>query len=786
MSLPAALPAPTPAPTRICATCEQPCLLSQFSSSQLKHAKSKAKCHWCAERLARPPFKPNKHNVLSPDDIQVATYMLCDFPLEDKGQRSYVPCETRKSIVIALEVMSFMQEDMETYASRLRAGDKQNKIKLLLVSMVVLLESINELSFHTELCAYYQGSSEKEEEEEEEEEDMSDDEAEEEYEEAEEEESKYIYQPALFFFSKNKFPRSFFFPASSIQLLSRLVFFLMSRKRELKEPERDASASASSAAESTEERDVKRQRFESEVVAPRTVSAVLNQTQLLQHLSTFLNNKQARAMKQIVSFGQSVPLENAGTFACLSSPDLAEKLEALFELREKHKLLTTLRMLSVVFDTTHESRAGAWTDVLVNLSRFSYLEYLEVCIVGSQAFHTRPMEIETLLPLPCLVSLAFHVRHNSRLVHESEGGQWSTFAYIVTRSATVKHLSLSIADRSGSNDLIILHAPHLVSLRMMYLPTECKSLPCLRLLRLFAQPASYATALEVCPALEVLWCPSQHTFESGFLPQVLAALASTRVHTLVAFVTSIGVGFGLPPNHTLRQLYLNIYQTEDGRRYNENEIEFDHSVKAGIIQCLLKALPNLHTCVLAPSRLNEMDATGHVLADDQRNTGVTAAAAAAVSSSSSSSTVSQLQQFQPFTYKSYSTTRLLLPNASYISSHTRMYVPREYFDPANRPGTDEWKEHVKPNPMHHYTNAYNRQLATHYDCMYIRPSWITWEAHVGKQLVDTGLSILSPCGSCENRRPGMFDTSPFAKRAARQQTGAAAAASASASAAAAE
>jgi hypothetical protein len=204
-----ALPAPKPAPTRICATCEQPCLLSQFSSSQLKHAKSKAKCQWCAERLARPPFKPNKHHVLSPDDIQVATYLLCDLPLEDKGPCSYVPHQTRKSIVTALEIMSLMQEDMETYASRLRAGDKQNKIKSLLVSMVMLLESINELSFHTELGAYYQGSSEEDEEdeedmpddddaEEEEAEEKENEEAEEEDDDAKqdyEEESKYISHP---------------------------------------------------------------------------------------------------------------------------------------------------------------------------------------------------------------------------------------------------------------------------------------------------------------------------------------------------------------------------------------------------------------------------------------------------------------------------------------------------------------------------------------------------------------------------------------------------------------
>jgi hypothetical protein len=416
-----------------------------------------------------------------------------------------------------------------------------------------------------------------------------------------------------------------------------------------------------------------------------------------------LTNRRDRFIKLLIN-GLLVPLENMGTHACLSSPDLVDKLHALFDIRYDRKTIGALRMLSVVFDATVESRPGAWTDVLAAVTRFSHLEYLEVCVTNDferTVFNvTRPDDHprgKIFHVLPHLLSLSIHVQ---RIEHFNDGGEWSLFAETATRTAKVQHLLL-LADNISIDTLLGMHAAHLVSLRTIYALGSGQVFPCLKFLRLFNLPLEYASSsalFEQCPALEVLWCAKEYTEDPGRI--LTEATASSHLHTLIVHT----MGYSdrdVPLNPKMRHLYIQC-----------NESSYDGSVS---FQFLLHALPNLHTYVVSTSdQLDDED--GDVLVDAGKGT-------------------NQLRQLQPFCARS-ETGKISLVLPARITSHTQIYAPTAYITQTAQDSTEDADNRVHP-----------------------MPSWKTWKSHIGTQLIKAGLSILSPCGSCSDRRTGMFDRS---------------------------
>jgi hypothetical protein len=390
--------------------------------------------------------------------------------------------------------------------------------------------------------------------------------------------------------------------------------------------------------------------------------------------------------------------------------------------------------------------------------------------VGS--FKTRPIrDDDEFESLPRLVSLAFNRQSATKSPSllgslMDEHSQWFVFAETVTRGARVQHLSLNIKNDTGIHALVRLHAPHLVSLRTTYMPPVL--LKHVRFLRfLYEQPVSFTAALDACPTLEVLWC-SFAVRLNGTMASLLQALASSHVHTLIAAPHYLDVGAAAvaTPNHTLRQLFLFGLNGTNGNGY-----------KAGDFDRLLKALPNLHTCVFAPlHRQGESNYYGTIHADrDEDNKGSAAAAAAATATGSTP--VSQLKQFQPFfinaTYLHPG--KLVFPTEASLARNAHVYAPSNY-ESINRGRSQSGNiEMVR----------YEQELAFYKDRISLQPDWAQWEAHIGKQLVAAGLSIMSPCGSCEDNRPGMFDASKHAtkdnKANKSQASGASAAASAATS-----
>jgi hypothetical protein len=425
-----------------------------------------------------------------------------------------------------------------------------------------------------------------------------------------------------------------------------------------------------------------------------------------------LTNQQIRSL-QTVSIGLHVPLEHTGEYACLSSPNLAQKLGALLDIRRERKAVEALRMLSVVYNATTESRPGSWTDVLAAVTQFSHLEYLEVCLnTDEHNFYSMyrpanypPVAFRRLLRL---VSLSFHI---TEPLHFLDGGQWEDFAKAVTRDVQLQHLLLS----KTYPQFMAHHAAHLVSLRIGKLPPD-QQFPSLRYLRLMsAQEEDFASQMFVqCPALDVCWydCSWGKKLDLNlFLP----AAASSRLHTLVAHSPTITRV--LSPNYTLRHVYL----------HNPSNLCRDVA-----LQHLLHALPNLHTCILVPHDI-EKKAQGRVLTDDEKQDEYRHMAAAAGVAASTG----RIQQIQ--CYPLYPGIRsLVLPQSEQLAPYARIYVPESFI-----------------------TGKKIDELAPYYERMHPMPSWSTWQAHIGKQLVDAGLSIMSPCGNCQNKRSGMFNTSRF-------------------------
>jgi hypothetical protein len=491
-----------------------------------------------------------------------------------------------------------------------------------------------------------------------------------------------------------------------------------------------------------------------------TKTKVLQQTQLLQYLATFLNNKEARMLTQTVPMGANVSLEHMRKFACLSSPDLARKLEALLELRVASKSLETLRMMSVIFTATYEREAGAWTDTLAVLSRFSHLEYLEICVqdANGHSFPTRHVEDvhATFHSLPYLLSLAFNRRNDDmttlhvapKEVLRDENGQWAMFAKAVTRHAQVQHLSLMIDGQSAIAALVRLHAAHLVSLRTNYAPRQ--PLPKVRFLRLlYQEPDSYNALFRACPALEVLWCPMAYSLGES-LTNILAAAATSapHLHTLVALIKTSSVDTTLstlPVNHTIRQLF---FQVELARKVIGVGFVNDASLNPLLhaLPHLMRALPRLHTYVVAPLE-NAFDM--HNRRHHHQGDILEIAAEEEEEEEEGKDASSRLQQVQPLILSS-EPARAVLPDESHLAHHAHVYVPKEYI------------EHIRNQT----TSSRSSSSRAYQNRMGVAPTWLAWEAHIGKQLIDAGLSIMSPCGSCGNSRPGMFNILPLDKRKA--------------------
>jgi hypothetical protein len=495
-------------------------------------------------------------------------------------------------------------------------------------------------------------------------------------------------------------------------------------------------------------------------------------------MASFLTNQEQRAYSKDVSSRLSTQIgasiENAGHFACLSSPGLLSKLDALHTERTRVNTMGKLTMLSVVYMPDTEFNDYVWTDILACLTSFPALKYLEICVKSRSHQYCHDLAIRPegfsnangrpLLQLSRLESLVMCSPYSTIASWMPIYSQMLLMATMATRSSapSLKHLALPLRG-NGIVPLVRMHAQNLVSLRVPRYWSESvpfhEAGPFLRLKYLDVEqilPEQHESMFTACPALQVLR-------SSGGVFNALRSIMQHASGLLPSLHTLETIG----PEEPMSQQE---YEANGDAPYfattpQLRNLYLHKSWKNGLDNCtfhaLLKSLPNLETFVVLgdndqPSSSSWLMSPSDAQEANDSSWVMRSALSASRASSVSNSPPSRLVAFQPFVVKPslaflgirderYDLLALPLRESHRVSADTIIYARSDIFE----------EERVARDIRGGLT-AYS-EMETYRPQFRKRRTDEEWYAHIGQQLVADGLSTFSPCGSCNEKRIGMFD-----------------------------
>jgi hypothetical protein len=451
----------------------------------------------------------------------------------------------------------------------------------------------------------------------------------------------------------------------------------------------------------------------------------------------------------------------------------------------------------VIYKPELEYRYGGWTDVLSCLTQFQALTYLEMRIVPHANFHERPFDDDgkgftaqrPLLSLRRLESLVMCTTHEFIASYMTLYNQMLHMATVATEHAELKHLSLpnQLTAIDAHRDLIRMHAPHLVSLRLPSYESGGDGSPTLDQWGPFPQLGYLYAAVILKGNHKSLFraCPNLQVLRTG----------SGAAHSLREVLKH--ASHLLPLLHTLHTSCpeTSIHDDEQDMAEDEEEEEDSPSVSEApatyfavtpqlrhlyldmgwivgldrpTVDALLSSLPHLDTLVMLRDKSGDKTILDHTTswwdlsASDRDPTAM--------------AHFSRLSVLQPIIE---STDLFSLPLPSRLSNQTVIYVPRHFVESTD---TINHEPYGVRKSMQHVLDAMNKYRSQ----FRLQRTDAQWETHIGQQLVAAGLSVLSPCGACQQdyAKRRMFDNShPLdSHRAAAAMIRATRAASASASA----